>query len=99
MGEIKGVVVVQFDEAGEVNYHVYGDESVRLFIVDERAPHDRVFEWTRREAPTALREMIPDGADIGHSGDARHAAVEHAVNAYMEGRPRLSVVRERDDGR
>lgn len=42
---IKSVVIVHFDEDGELDYHVCG-KDVRLFIVDGRAPHDRVYEWT-----------------------------------------------------
>lgn len=94
MSNVIGAVVVHFDEYGEMNYHVYGDEGVRLFIVDDRAPHDRVYEWTQRESPSALRDMIPEGVEIGHCNDARHAAIEHVVNAYVDGKPRLSIVED-----
>lgn len=89
---IAGAVIVRFDEDGELSYHVFGDERVRLFIVDERSPHDRVYEMTQRDDPATFREIIPSGETIGHSGDERHEAIARRVEAMMDGRPRLSVV-------
>lgn len=94
---VEAIIVVQFDEDGELSYHVCGGETVRLFIVDERAPHDRVYEWLPRCDAATIRSIIPDGAPIGSSQDERHAAVENAVLSLMEGRPHLSVVPDEGD--
>lgn len=89
---IESAVIVRFDEAGEISYHVFGDERVRLFIVDERARHDRVYEYTTREDAAAFREIIPAGEQIGSQADERHAAIAHSISAHIEGRPRLVIV-------
>jgi len=87
---INGVVVVHFDEAGEISYHVTG--AVRLVIVDDRAPNDRVYEYTTR-TPMANINALFRGEQIGSAHDERHAAVEARINAMFEGKPHLSVVR------
>lgn len=97
MGEkIEGVVIVHFNEDGEMSYHVFG-EKVRLFIVDERVPNDRVYEWLSRSEPSQLREMIPAGSDIGNQNDERHEAIKHRVLAAGDGRSYLSVVENDHD--
>jgi len=98
MGEIQAIVCVHFDERGEIDYRVFGGEEVRLFIVDDRAPHDRVYEWTRRDDPAAFRELVPEGAEIGHSGDERHEAIAARIDAFTSGKPHLSVVPTPHDG-
>ena len=92
MTDIKGIVVLRFDEDGEQSYHVFGDAGVRLFIVDERVPHDRVYEVLSRDDPATFRDLIPEGAEVGSSQDDRHAAVSHRVDALRSGRKFLSVV-------
>lgn len=91
MNKLEGVVVVHFDEDGDWSYHVFG-EKVRLFIVDERAPNDRVYEYLSRSEPSYLRDLIPAGSDIGNQNDERHEAIKHRVLAAGEGRSHLSVV-------
>jgi hypothetical protein len=88
---MEAAVIVRFTETGELDYLVSPDARVRLFIVDERCPNDRVFEWTRRVEPAAIVEMLGN-SEIGHSKDERHPAIAHVIEAYMDGRPRLSVV-------
>lgn len=83
-------VIVQFDQNGELSYHVIGDDRVRLFIVDERAPHDRVYEWTQRSPASEFRRLIPEGAEIGHGKDSRHAAIAARIEAG--GKPHLTVI-------
>lgn len=56
-------VVVHYDERGEVRYLVNG-EAVRLFIVDDRAPDDRVYEVLTRNQEYEIDELIPDNATI-----------------------------------
>jgi predicted Fe-Mo cluster-binding NifX family protein len=95
--DTQGIVVLRFDEDGEQSYHVFGDAGVRLFIVDERSPNDRVYEVLSRDDPATFRDLVPEGAEIGSSQDERHAAIEHRVNALRGGRPFLATV-EVDDG-
>lgn len=76
---IEAVVIVHFDDDGQLSYHVAGDERVRLFIVDERAPRDRVYEWTSRCGSDEIGSIL--GSDpIGSSQDARHAALAARIN-------------------
>jgi hypothetical protein len=89
---LRSVVIVRFDEDGEIDYHVCGDETVRVFIVDESAPHDRVYEWLPRCAADEIRAIIPAGCEIGSNQDDRHHAVETTILAHLDGRPRLRVV-------
>lgn len=92
MTDIRSIVAVHFDEHGEISYHVFGGEEVRLFIVDERAPNDRVYEWLPREDKTCFRKLIPVGTDIGSSHDERHGAIEHVINAVQSSKRHLAVV-------
>lgn len=92
MTDSKGIVVLRFDEDGEQSYHVFGDAGVRLFIVDERSPNDRVYEVLSRDDPSTFRDLIPEGAEIGSSDDERHVAIVHRVEALRDGRKFLSVV-------
>ncbi|MFE8106896.1 hypothetical protein [Sphingomonas melonis] len=88
---ITGIVVVHFDEDGEQTYHVFGSEGIRLFIVDERAPNDRVYEVVSREDPATFRDLVPEGAEIGSSQDERHPAIVHRINALRDGKPFLTL--------
>ncbi len=89
---MKGAVIVKFDKNGDIGYRVFGDEDVRLFIVDERAPNDRVYEWTQRADLATFREIIPSGTEIGSSQDARHPAIEARIKAYEIGEAHLRPV-------
>ena len=84
---IKGIVVVQYDEDGEIMFSVFGGEEVRLFIVDERSKSDRVYEWLTRDPIEKFREIIPVGSEIGSSQDARHVAIEAGVKNILDGKP------------
>ena len=87
----EATVIVRFDEDGELTYHVYGD--TRLYIVDERAPDDRVYEWLPRATAEDIADLIPVGSVIGNGQDERQPVIAHRVKAYQEGRPHLSVVK------
>jgi hypothetical protein len=87
---ISGIVVLRFDENGEQTYHVIGD-TIRFFIVDERAPHDRVYEWLDREHADAVKAILGEDR-IGSNQDGRHAAVRNAILSDLEGRARLKVI-------
>lgn len=91
MGAIEGIAIVRLDEAGEITYHVASDARFRLFIVDERAPHDRVYEWTQRATADEVGAIL-GGDPIGSSQDERHAAIKAKIEAALDGRPHLSVV-------
>lgn len=88
--KISGIVVLRFDENGEQTYHVIGDK-IRFFIVDERAPHDRVYEWLDREGADEIKTILGDDR-IGSNQDGRHAAVRNAILSDLEGRARLRVI-------
>lgn len=95
MKDVENVVVVHFDENGSIDYAVCGgDEKVRLFIVDDRAPNDRVYEWTTRCTAGKIRELIPQGTKRGHKGDTRHAAIKHRIEAMLRGENPLKLVDE-----
>lgn len=89
MGE--ATVIVWYDEDGEIQYFVHG-EGVRLYIVDERAPNDRVYEWLPRATGEEIASIIPVGEHIGNSKDERHEVLAHRINALREGKPHLSDV-------
>lgn len=89
--EIAGVAIVRFDQNGEITYHVASDSRFRLFIVDERAPHDRVYEWTMRASGEEVAAILGDDP-IGSNQDERHAAIKALVEARMDGKPHLSVI-------
>lgn len=86
----EATVIVRFDTDGEISYHVLGD--VRLFIVDERAPNDRVYEWLPRSTEQEIAGIIPAGEEIGNSRDERHRVLSHRIEAAQDGRPYLTVL-------
>lgn len=88
---IEGLAIVRFDEHGEITYHIASDGRFRLFIVDERAPHDRVYEWTLRASGPEIADILGDDP-IGSNQDGRHQAVKALIEAQMDGRPHLSIV-------
>lgn len=91
MSDIERVVIVRHMENGDIDYLVAGDDRVRVFIVDERAPGDRVFEWTRRCDGSEVEKVLGD-SPRGHSGDERHAALTHKIERAIEGRKHLEIV-------
>lgn len=92
MADIDSIVVVRFDEQGEMHYTVIGDERVRLFIVDDRCPNDRVYEWLERAPKSAFREIVGEDETIGSRDDARHEAIAAKIRAARDGRPHLEPV-------
>lgn len=51
------------------------------------------------DAAEAIRSLDPhmsgeEGAEIGSGKDERHKAIENAILAYQDGRPRLRVVED-----
>ncbi len=88
--KISGMVVLRFDENGDQTYHVIGNK-IRFFIVDERAPHDRVYEWLDRESADEVKAILGNDR-IGSKQDGRHAAIRNAILSDLEGRARLKVI-------
>lgn len=60
--------IVHFDERGEISFHVEGD--VRLLIIDERVPDDRVYEVTDRSTPSEIDAIVRDDK-IGNRFDGK----------------------------
>lgn len=87
------VIVIAHIAEGEISpiYHVIG-EGVRLFVVDDNHPGDRVFEWLSRSPEGVIGELIPEGSLIGNSQDQRHAAVTNSIDALVHDRPRFALV-------
>ncbi|SMF70631.1 hypothetical protein [Allosphingosinicella indica] len=86
------VVVIHFLADGDTTYRVFGDGPVRVLFVDEKAPHDRVYEWLSREPMEDLAAIVPEGGAVGSKSDARHPAIANAIEAALEGRPHLRPV-------
>lgn len=84
-------VIIRFDISGDISYLVEQGSGIDLYIVDERAPNDRVYRWSSVAPPTEI-EVILGQVAIGHSGDVRHAAIAACVEEVLTGKPRLQVV-------
>lgn len=83
-------IAVHILENGDIKYYVSG-EQVRLLLVDERAPIDRVYEYLSRCEPEEISNII-GGSTIGSSQDGRHEAIKHRIENFIEGKSHLSVV-------
>lgn len=83
------IVIHQINEDGSQKYIING--NVRAFVIDERAPNDRVYELTDRSDPREIVTILGD-SPIGHKGDVRHAAIENKILAHIEGKVHLSIV-------
>lgn len=59
------IVVAHIEEGEDVPVHIYG-ENVRVFVVDENAPDDRVVEIKPRDTIEKISEIIPDGSEVFH---------------------------------
>jgi hypothetical protein len=67
------LIHIHGDGRYDVNYLVHGE--TRVLVVDERSPHDRVYEITRRVAAEQIEEVVGE-SPIGNQFDARHEAVK-----------------------
>ncbi|MBI0002303.1 hypothetical protein H3S83_10760 [Bartonella sp. W8122] len=60
------IVVAHIEEGDSVpTYYVFG-ENVRVFVVDENAPDDRVVEIKPRDTLEKISKIIPDGSEVFH---------------------------------
>jgi hypothetical protein len=76
---------------GEVEaHHCYN--GARCVVVDHSAPHDWAYQ-VEQEGDETLRQRVAQ-ATVGHKNDKRHAAIAAKVQAHIEGRPALTVVRD-----
>ena len=58
------IVVAHIEEGEDVPVHYIYGENVRVFVVDENAPDDRVNEIKSRDTLEKISEIIPDGSDV-----------------------------------
>lgn len=93
MNEKKSIVIAHIEQ-GEITptYHVIGGDDIALFVVDENAPNDRVYEVLSRSEKSIVKELIPEGSVIGSMDDERHEAISNVVNALIENKPRFGVI-------
>jgi hypothetical protein len=83
--------IVHIQPDGAFDFHLFGEGSTRILVVDEGSPHDRVFELTARSQPELLEQILGDDA-VGSRLDDRHEAVAALIVAASEGRPHLRAV-------
>jgi len=88
---IEAIAIVHYDEHGVETFHICGDARFRLFVVDDRAPNDRVYEMTDRCKADDIKKLMRDDP-IGHRNDSRHAAIEARILEAATGAPRLRPV-------
>lgn len=84
-------IAVHIGTNGETSYLVPEGCATRLLIIDERAPHDRVYEITDRVEPATI-EVAIGGDPVGSKFDARHEATASRLRAAIESRPHLTIV-------
>jgi hypothetical protein len=90
------VALVRFLPDGELELFAFADEGgaeLRMLVVDERCPSDRVYEIVERVPLAGLSALVKPGEPIGSRDDARHAALLAMVEAAREGRTHLEIVR------
>lgn len=85
------VALLRWTEDGELQLGMFGD-GIRMLVIDEQVPHDRVYEVTHREQLHALDALIPPGTEVGHAGDERHEALVARMTALFNGKPHLRAV-------
>lgn len=84
------IVAIVFDEAGNVSVKASGD--VTVVWVDERMPHDRVFETMQREPEAVMVAFLGDPDTWGRSGDDRQKRLE--IQMANRGGSALRIVKE-----
>lgn len=91
MADPRPVAVLRWTEDGELQLGIFGD-GCRMLVIDERCPHDRVYEVTHREPLNALASLVPPDAEIGHRDDDRQEALVARMTALFDGKPHLQAV-------
>lgn len=82
-------VVVHHQLNGDIDYYMAG-KPVRLLIIDEFAPHDRVYQFTSTVDASEI-EVLVNGEVIGSKNDSRHEAIESRVLSDRMGEPRFDI--------
>lgn len=54
----KPTVIIHTDATGWVDFLMTGD--VNVYIVDERCPGDRVYQWTEKTTDDEIRAVLGD---------------------------------------
>ncbi len=72
-------VVVHYDERGEVSYFVEG--NTKLLIVDERAPSDRIYQFSGYCSAEEIDEILGDDK-VGTRFDGSNAAKKLGQTGY-----------------
>lgn len=92
MTDQRPVCVARFMPDGALQFCIFG-EGCRFLIIDEQAPHDRVYEFGHREPLEKLVALVPPDALIGHAGEPRHEALKNIIEAVAAGRPHLRSIK------
>lgn len=88
-----GLVVAHIAKGDTLpSYYVFGDERIRMIVVDDNALHDRVYELLGRDDPNILQELIPEGTKIGNSADGRNEVIAAFIESKMAGKSHLRVI-------
>lgn len=68
----QNIVIIYHDGTNDTPlYYVLG-KDVRLFVVDEDAPDDRVYEWIDRDTEEKIKEIIPDGSLVSNKNEENY---------------------------
>lgn len=82
-------VIVHHDLQGYTHY--FTAPGVRLLVIDEATPHDRVYQVSRQLEPAEQAALIGKGP-IGSCDDERHAAMAARIEEALGGPKRLTLV-------
>jgi hypothetical protein len=72
-------------------FEVVTDQPAVVIVVDESAPHDRLFQLTNAHTVGGVDAIL--GADtIGSVEDDRHEAIKGVVLSHIANKPHLKLV-------
>jgi|GEM_PF-963651 hypothetical protein len=82
--EIKAVVIMHYDENGWLEVKIADpDGSVVVLTVDDRVPHDRVYEHLLRVEPAEVLALAP--RPWGNKDDERQKQTEIKIHRLEHG--------------
>lgn len=85
----KPMVIVRVHDGCE---EVVFNGDVEVYYIDERSKSDRVYQMTVQTPRASMLEIIGD-SPIGHAGDDRHPGIAARIFELLDGKPRLTVVK------
>jgi hypothetical protein len=91
--KLKPTAIVHIDDEGTPLFMFNG--GVDFFIVDERAPYDRVYRMTV-EVPRDEVLRVLGNSPVGHMNDDRWAGAKAVIEEALFDEPRLTVVPKDD---